>query len=387
MVEKSLNFFEELPGFTSFTEVCDPENYHQVPDDWFVVLTDVKDSTKAIQAGRYKDVNMVGAACITAVVNACRKIKIPYVFGGDGATFLVPSEYISVLEKELLGVSHFSQSMHGLSLRCGIIPMTEIKKTGKQIGVAKFIMETGAYLAMFNGGGVSYADILLKNNEKFSIQENSQNIEPNLEGLSCRWQPITPKHEVMMTLLVMAVEAGSDYKIYSEINKFLTEVLGPEQNPVHKAGLSYKWPNYEALRQSKMVWKQGNIIKNVLEHIFLITLFNVMNRFSLTLPGLNVPEYKNDMIMNSDYRKFDDMLRMVVDCTKDQAEKIERYLEEKRTHNQIVYGKHYSDTALMTCFLESLQKDKHIHFIDGNDGGYAFAAKQLKEQLSQSDKN
>lgn len=74
-------------------------------------------------------------------------------------------------------------------------------------------------------------------------------------------------------------------------------------------------------------------------------------------------------------------LRMVVDCTTEQAERIERYLKEKHDNAQVVYGTHYSDTALMTCFVESLEKNGHVHFIDGNDGGYALAAKGMKEQL------
>ncbi|MFL5812138.1 MAG: DUF3095 family protein [Bdellovibrionia bacterium] len=40
-----------------------------------------------------------------------------------------------------------------------------------------------------------------------------------------------------------------------------------------------------------------------------------------------------------------------------------------------------SDSALMTCFVERLSKGKHIQFVDGNKGGYAMAAKRLKEQI------
>ena len=46
----------------------------------------MRDSTRAIAEGRYKDVNMIGAACINAVLNISRKKSVPYVFGGDGAT-------------------------------------------------------------------------------------------------------------------------------------------------------------------------------------------------------------------------------------------------------------------------------------------------------------
>ena len=88
-----------------------------------------------------------------------------------------------------------------------------------------------------------------------------------------------------------------------------------------------------------------------------------------------------DMLANSDYRKFDDMLRMVVDCTVGQAKAIENYLAELHVQGRIAYGTHYSDTALMTCFVPSTASDGHVHFIDGSDGGYALAARQLKAQL------
>lgn len=46
---------------------------------------------------------------------------------------------------------------------------------------------------------------------------------------------------------------------------------------------------------------------------------------------------------------------------------------------QIAYGVHVSHQAMMTCLMFNLQD--HVHFIDGADGGYALAAKQLKDQL------
>jgi hypothetical protein len=34
----------------------------------------------------------------------------------------------------------------------------------------------------------------------------------------------------------------------------------------------------------------------------------------------------------------------------------------------------------MTCYVRAYAAD-HVHFVDGADGGYALAAKQLKAQL------
>jgi hypothetical protein len=36
----------------------------------------------------------------------------------------------------------------------------------------------------------------------------------------------------------------------------------------------------------------------------------------------------------------------------------------------------------MTCFIRRLEEGGHVHFIDGNDGGYAMAAVELKAQIA-----
>ena len=46
----------------------------------------------------------------------------------------------------------------------------------------------------------------------------------------------------------------------------------------------------------------------------------------------------------------------------------------------VVFGMYSASAALMTCVIESHQ-GAHVHFIDGADGGYALAAKEMKAQL------
>src|SRR5438874_6829094 len=86
----TLNFYHDLPVLKSFAEAIETDRHAQVPGDWWIVIADVIDSTKAIEAGAYKKVNTVGVACIAAVVNVDRNVDMPFVFGGDGATFAVP---------------------------------------------------------------------------------------------------------------------------------------------------------------------------------------------------------------------------------------------------------------------------------------------------------
>ena len=83
----SADFYATLPPVERFERLADDHAYAPVPDDWTVVLTDVVGSTEAVRAGRYRDVNYVGAASIAAVLNASGRADLPFVFGGDVASW------------------------------------------------------------------------------------------------------------------------------------------------------------------------------------------------------------------------------------------------------------------------------------------------------------
>ena len=73
------HFYGNLPAVAEFGAIADLNSFQPVPENWVVLVADVEGSTKAIEAGRYKTVNMVGAATITAVLNIRGKTELPYV--------------------------------------------------------------------------------------------------------------------------------------------------------------------------------------------------------------------------------------------------------------------------------------------------------------------
>jgi len=76
-------FFQDLPALTVFSDVPDPSLYQQAPDSWCLVITDVQGSTKAIEAGRYKDVNALGVASIVAVRMGAYTLAVSGIIGGN----------------------------------------------------------------------------------------------------------------------------------------------------------------------------------------------------------------------------------------------------------------------------------------------------------------
>lgn len=90
---------------------------------------------------------------------------------------------------------------------------------------------------------------------------------------------------------------------------------------------------------------------------------------------------------HTEFRKFDDMLRMVIDCTTDQANAIEFCLRDKYEHGmRLFYGIHYSSHSIVTCIAEDVADGTHVHLIDGDEGGYARAGEMLKAQLDKASK-
>jgi Protein of unknown function (DUF3095) len=83
-------------------------------------------------------------------------------------------------------------------------------------------------------------------------------------------------------------------------------------------------------------------------------------------------------VENSDFRKYDDALRMVLDCTPDLERALSTRLAAAASAGIARYGLYQQDAAMMTCFTPSAVRSDHVHFIDGARGGYASAATALK---------
>jgi len=113
----TVDFYRDLTVLESFAETIETARHTQVPGDWWIVVADVVGSTKAIEAGAYKKVNTVGVACIAAVINVDRSVEMPFVFGGDGATFAVPGSLLERIVAALREAQRLSRQSFELSLR------------------------------------------------------------------------------------------------------------------------------------------------------------------------------------------------------------------------------------------------------------------------------
>ena len=370
-----------------FTRVADLDNYTIAPDDWHVVIADVKGSTLAIEEGRYKEVNMVGAACINAVLNVTEPGRIPYVFGGDGATLLIPTHDLESCQEVLLGVRLLAESRFNLSLRVGVVPVAVIhNESQSRVLVAKYRLSPGNVLATFTGGGIDLAEKWIKSTCGFLLQQKPDDEIPDLSGLSCRWEPLASQSGVMLSLLMQATSQDERRKarLYNSLIKTINEItdnIADSGKPVCDANMHFRWPprGLRAEIDATVGSRNRSLYTLKLYSTSLLQWF--LDKFDMSAGGYNGKQYRVELRENSDYRRFDDTLRILLDCTAAQADRIEAMLAVHTQQGELNYGVYRSTAALMTCLIFSLEKAEHIHFVDGNDGGFTSAAKNLKAKL------
>ena len=124
-------FFDTIPAFTEFKDVVQKDLYRTLPEDWLIGVADVVDSTGALQAGRYKAVNTVGASVISAIMNLDRDASFPFVFGGDGAAFAVPESRHDGAADALAGCQRWAEEEINLQLRAALVPVRDVIAAGK----------------------------------------------------------------------------------------------------------------------------------------------------------------------------------------------------------------------------------------------------------------
>src|SRR5690606_18093112 len=152
------HFYSDLPVLDDFPSVTDLSCYRELPDNWHVIVADIRNSTGAIQSGLYKAVNILGVSVISSILNASRPFSIPYIFGGDGATLCIPDSLKLQAQQALIATKRLAHNEYQLQLRIGMVPVSVIKQSGYKVLVARHRMSEYFIQAAFTGGGVEYAD-------------------------------------------------------------------------------------------------------------------------------------------------------------------------------------------------------------------------------------
>lgn len=254
--------------------------------------------------------------------------------------------------------------------------------------VARYEAAPGIVFAMFRGGGVGFLDRAIKGKEPgvppSAVGISAEKGTPDLSGLSCRFEPITSRGGCTVSLVVVIEGEGEDYRpVLAKIVEIAGEDLRPTSLEALAASFTRTW-----LPSSRNVGLELDALNLAgwwrrLRFRLAVAPGWLAAQLSLRLGTAGFRRELEEKVRNSDFAKADDALQMVIDCTPDQLARIESYLAELEVAGILSFGLHVSDSALMTCLVDSADGDWHVHFIDGAGGGYTQAAKAMKDKVAE----
>jgi hypothetical protein len=213
----------------------------------------------------------------------------------------------------------------------------------------------------------------------FAVPAAPSGTQPDLSGLSCRFEEMPSVRGNILSLLVVPA-SGADpagFRKLIEDIVALVERSPDAARPVPPGGPALRWPpagvefEARAARGGPLFKRRAFVLAN--------TLFAyLVMRFGITVGGFVPKTCVRQVVENSDFRKYDDGLRMILDCTPELERALTQRLARAASTGIARYGLHRQDAAMMTCFTPSALRSDHVHFIDGARGGYASAAIALK---------
>jgi hypothetical protein len=240
--------------------------------------------------------------------------------------------------------------------------------------------------AVFAGGGMAWADRYMKDPATAQLCAVGAGVAPrgSHEGLECRWQDIPSLHGETVSLIVRA--AGGSARVYRELIAKVAEIYGSDEacHPVTLPALSMtlggrRLDNEVGVRAAERgAWGRGRY-RMWIRLVVILGWF--LMKFGIRTEQTDWSRYKPMLVRNSDVRKFNDVYRQLLAGTAAQRAALTAWLEERYARRELAYGLHVADRAHMTCLVFDYS-GRHLHFIDGADGGFFAAATGFKERAA-----
>jgi hypothetical protein len=231
---------------------------------------------------------------------------------------------------------------------------------------------------MFIGGGLNEATAMVKQNDGAWLLDQSGQGKGRFDGLECRWCAVPARRDGVLSLIVHA--PGEDLALYQQI---LTQIgqIAPQPRPVTPENLPTRWPP-EFLMHEFKIKQQGWLTQRLhyLGALLLTGVLTVLVKLTKHNAQSAAARYIRDLCHHTDYLKLDDYLRMVIDVSHQERSQIQALLDTYRHSHGVTWGSHFASSALFTCMVRSQQV--HLHFVDGSDGGYTAAARDMDARLN-----
>lgn len=378
---EDLKFYKKLKlSKESLVDLLDnEEDFKNVPESWYVIVVDIQNSTNAVKEGNHHQVNLTATGAIISVLNTIRKfqgnIEIPYFFGGDGATFIVPFSLLDKIVQVLDNYRIHIKRKTNLVLRVGQINVKELVEKNVQLKIAKHQLTEKLSIPIVLGNGLKVAEHIIKSSFKEKSTTSFDESLLNLEGMECRWDEISPdksQAKVVCLLLDATVEATQS-DIYKQVLSQMEKDFGSFENrqPIKNTKLRLDANPKKVLEEMKI-----SLVSNNWMYFLKSWLKTNFGKIYLNLTSSG-KQYLKQIGQLSHTFMLDGMINTVFTAEQSKIDNFIAFLDNLEADNKLIYGIHVTHASVMSCYVLD-RRTTHSHFVDGTEGGYTSAAKMFK---------
>ena len=322
MCDDSESFYAAVPVFRGFGSLMDPALYQPLPDDWTIGTADIVQSTKAIAENRYKAVNMAGASVIASVTNALGGREFPFVFGGDGASFAVAPHDLVAARDALAATAAWVNGELGLTMRVALIPVAHIRAQGLDVRVARFAPSPNVSYAMFSGGGLAWADAAMKRGEFAVDAGTARNLARSHRAVvPVRGNPVEARPDRLDADHPGARRRSGRLPRADRKHRHAHRPESERRRPGPVRRCRRCAGRRRASRSKSAPSRAIDGCADIGAGFDPALLPHHAHRRSRR--RLRAAKYLRQVVENSDFRKYDDGLRMILDCTPALADQLE----------------------------------------------------------------
>lgn len=380
------NFYAQLTPLTRLADVADAHRYKPLPLDWHLVLTEVGNAVQAIREGRYREVSLVGAASIAALLNLADTTEIPFLYRGNGAILAIPAWMAEPAQLALGALQTLARQVFDLELRAGVIPVVDLAAAGQPVRVARLAHTDRSPQAAFSGG-LAYAERLIEDPRRgvtYRVPPTDEIDAVDLHGLECRWQDLRSPYGEIVSLLAAPAPHMSAEQAAMTLRDLITLIEG-----IYGRGGGGRLLEVESLRirfdprilcsEVRMRAPRGYLGRLV--YLSRVWTSHLLERIYQIGRTSRSDERHMQVVHAPLDGTYDNALRIILAGAPHQRDQLEASLRSQFERGNLAYGLHVSDRAMLIRLVLD-RKGWQVYWIDGADGGYTLANRDLKARLA-----
>ena len=221
----------------------------------------------------------------------------------------------------------------GLDLRVGTVPIADLHAAGlRECLVARHRVSATSIQAMFAGGGLRRAERRCRIPRRLRHRRDAPGAALDCSGLECRWNEIPSPHGETVALLVQALSEDHRRGGAQRIAKpcWRSRIAMAVTNTATRSpGAACAWrTGRQALAGETAVRAHAKARRRspgctAIALRAQVALGRMLFATGIRFAGVHWGRYQAEVVANTDRRKFDDTLRVVLAGTADQQRALE----------------------------------------------------------------